>query len=295
MMRPMNLETLPAPAGVADQTRPARTTTDAQDRAPAVERGRPNLLDSGSSDPAGTDPTPGREAGPSPDDTAAADAPAWDGGITIDESEIRQTNRRRFELSYEIESVGTQGVSAVELWGTRDGGRTWTNWGRDEDLESPFDIETNGAGLYGFAIVVIGNNGLTSPQPRSGDPADIYVRVDTEAPRVHISSARYGEGSEAGSLVLEYSCEDDNLTARPVHLAFSESPEGPWTTMATGLENTGRYAWPADPRLPREIYLRIEATDRAGNVGVETTRKPISVHGLAPRARIRGFQPITQP
>ena len=63
--------------------------------------------------------------------------------------------------------------------------------------------------------------------------------------------------------------------------------------MAAGLSNDGDYVWPADPQLPRQFYLRIDATDQAGNVGTFVLDRPINAQGLAPRARIRGFQSIS--
>lgn len=307
-MRPISIETLPTPAGEPERQYPTRRIPAAPSAAaPAAAApraddggyriGRPDLQ----TDPRQADPLPpatsypptapgptGGLSGPAGGPPGPADAAA----ISIDESEIRQSRSRQFSLDYEVESVGSKGIDEVELWGSSDGGRSWSNWGSDPDRQSPFDIETVNSGLYGFCIVVVGGNGLTSRRPQPGDEADIYVRVDDTAPDVRLIAARYGEGDEAGSLVIEYSYEDENSVSRPVSLSFSENPNGPWTTIATGLEGRGRYAWPADPRLPREIYLRIEGVDRAGNVGVESRDTPVAVQGLAPRARIRGFQSI---
>jgi hypothetical protein len=41
------------------------------------------------------------------------------------------------------------------------------------------------------------------------------------------------------------------------------------------------------------MYLRIDATDLAGNVGTYILDQPIDSQGLAPRARIRGFQSLS--
>ncbi len=75
----------------------------------------------------------------------------------------------RFSLAYELEAVGAQGVDAIELYGSTDGGRKWELWGLDPDRTSPFDIETKEAGVFGFRIVVISRNGLASPRPLSGE------------------------------------------------------------------------------------------------------------------------------
>jgi hypothetical protein len=205
---------------------------------------------------------------------------------------VRHTDSARFSLDYELESIDAMGVDAVELWGSLDGGRSWKRWGADPDRQSPFDIETNGDGVYSYRIVVVSKNGLASPRPLDGDLPDIVVIVDSKQPEVRITGAKYGEGSYTGSLVINFSCEDDNLPERPIALAFSESLEGPWTTIASGLRNDGMYAWPGDPQLPRQFYLRMDATDSAGNVASYTLDLPIDAQGLAPRARIRGVQSL---
>jgi hypothetical protein len=207
---------------------------------------------------------------------------------------VRFSDSERFSLEYELEAVGSQGVEAIELYGSLDHGSTWSLWGQDPDRSSPFDIETKGEGVFGFRIVVVGGNGLASPRPLAGESPDIFVVVDRTRPSIRITGARYGEGDRTGGLVIRYECKDTNLPRRPIGLAFSGAPDGPWTTIAAGLENTGEYVWRADPNLPRQLYLRIDGTDQSGNVGTYILDQPIDTQGLAPRARIRGFQPLSE-
>jgi hypothetical protein len=199
---------------------------------------------------------------------------------------------KSFSLDYAVDLTRGSSVSAIELWGTMDEGKTWSKWGEDDDRESPFDIRVEEEGMFGFRIVIVGSNLVASNQPRAGDPADAWIAVDSRTPEVKIHSAVYGVGEEAGNLVIEYSCSDDQLLDRPISLSFSERRDGPWTTIASGLRNTGRYLWPAEPNLPKRIYLRIEAVDRAANVGVHRLDIPVDVEGLAPRGRIKGFRPL---
>jgi len=206
---------------------------------------------------------------------------------------VRFSDSERFSLGYELEAVGSRGVEAIELYGSLDHGSTWSLWGQDPDRSSPFDIETKGEGVFGFRIVVVGGNGLASPRPLAGESPDIFVVVDRTRPSIRITGARYGEGDRTGGLVMRYECTDTNLPRRPISLAFSGSPDGPWTTIAAGLENTGEYVWRADPNLPRQLFLRIDGTDQAGNIGTYILDQPIDTQGLAPRARIRGFQPLS--
>jgi hypothetical protein len=206
---------------------------------------------------------------------------------------IRHSDSERFSLEYELQAVGNLGVDAIELYGSTDDGDSWSLWGTDPDRTSPFDIETKEEGVFSFRIVVVGRNGLASPRPQRGETPDIVVVVDKAKPKTRITAAQYGEGNRIGALVIRYECIDPNLGPRPISLSFSDGTSGPWTTIAAGLRNDGDYVWPADPKLPRQIYLRLDCKDEAGNVGTYILEKPIDVQGLAPRARIRGFQSLS--
>lgn len=203
----------------------------------------------------------------------------------------RLTNSRRFSLDYDVESVGPEGVDAVELWGTTDAGRTWAKWGTDPDRVSPFDVEVNSETVYGFRIVIVGRNGLATITPQPGDAADIWVGVDTTRPTAHLTGAAYGQGEAAGKLDIRWEAADENLSSRPITLSISDRPDGPFTPIAAGLPNTGQYYWEFDPRSPRQIYLRLEVRDDAGNVAIDQLNEPIKVEGLEPKGRIRGFNP----
>ena len=203
------------------------------------------------------------------------------------------SNSRAFSLDYEVDTQAASPVASVELWGTADGGRVWERWGTDPDGVSPFDIKVETEGLFGFRMVIVGANGLAGNRPSNGDNADAWIHVDTEKPTARISSALYGKGTESSSLVVEYLAKDAYFGERPITLSYSELPTGPWTTIANGMRNTGRFVWPADPTLPRRVYLKLEAHDEAGNIGEHRLDIPVDIEGLAPRGRIQGFRPIT--
>ena len=239
-----------------------------------------------------TSPTP--EIIPKPPAKRYRSRRSSSGSTTFDDRiPSRFSDSNRFSLEYELESVGRQGVDAVELYGSTDGGASWKFWGQDPDKASPFDIETNEEGSFGFRIVVVSANGLASPRPQANEDPDIVVVVDQSKPQVRITGAQYGEGDRTGSLVIRYDCSDANLMTRPITLSFSDRVDGPWTTIAAGLRNEGDYIWPGDPQLPRQFYIRIDASDNAGNMGSYILDRPIDAQGLAPRARIRGFQSIS--
>ncbi|MER3416274.1 MAG: hypothetical protein C4297_08710 [Gemmataceae bacterium] len=204
--------------------------------------------------------------------------------------DVKYVNTTRIQLEYTVEDVGPSGVSSVELWYTLDG-RTWQRYGEDADKTSPFSMEVNGEGIFGLTLVVRSGVGLGGRPPQLGDPPQLWVEVDLTKPMVQIFPPEPGRGSEAGRLTITWHATDKNLAPQPIALFWAEKPEGPWNEIAKGLENTGRYIWqvPPPPACPCKFYVKVEAVDRAGNVGVAQTAQPVIVDLSQPRGRLLGI------
>jgi len=205
----------------------------------------------------------------------------------------RMVNSRLFELVYDDDSDGPSGNTRVEIWGTRDGGRTWRSFAASDDCRKPIRISVGEEDTYGFRAVRSMTAAPAQP-PKSGDLPEVWIGVDLSKPTARLLSAREGSGAEAGSLTISWEAADRTLAARPVSLLFSETPGGPWTTIAAGLENTGRYSWPITSRLPQRIYLRLEARDEAGNIGTCETKEPVVLDGFYPSVHVRDVRPLSQ-
>jgi len=203
-------------------------------------------------------------------------------------------NSRCIELEYDLQDVGPSGVGRVELWGTRDGGQSWTRFAVDEDGRSPIKVNLDEEGLYGFRIVVSSGVGLGGEPPASGEQPEIWVEVDLTPPRARLISAEPGRGAEAAHLIISWQADDRRLAPRPITLLYSESSSGPWLPLVGGLENTGRYAWPINPRVPPRVYLRLEVRDAASNMAADELPEPVILDRSRPTARVRGLRPLNQ-
>ncbi len=197
----------------------------------------------------------------------------------------------RFDLQYAIDAIDPSGVDRVILWGTRDGIQ-WESWASDPDSRSPFPVSVEQNGTYGFRIVVHSKDGLTGTGPSTGDPADIWITVDTEKPQTRINSVPYGRGREAGQLVINYTVNDSELTLRPITLAYSGTASGPWIIIDENLSNTSQHLWKPGTEVPQKIFLRIEARDKAGNIGTHLLQQPIDISGLVPSGTISGVSVV---
>jgi hypothetical protein len=195
-------------------------------------------------------------------------------------------------MRYELDRLTPADICKVVLWFTADEGRTWTAYGEDPDSVSPFPVEMPGPGLYGLRVVFHTVDGLQGRPPASGDDADYWVRVDLEHPVAKLTAAPYGSGADAGALIIQWTAEDELLAARPIKLCYSTFASGPWTMIAAGIENSGRYAWTITKDIPEQVYLQLEVTDAAGNVTRNQTNAPIDLSGLIPKARILGVESV---
>jgi hypothetical protein len=201
---------------------------------------------------------------------------------------------RTFDLEYDIAPVDSSGVARVELWGTRDGGRSWRKFGRDDDCRSPVRVDVDDEGVYGFRIVVESGSGRGGVAPVSGDRPEIWVGVDLTPPTARITAAGPTAGRGSAQLRIDWQAYDENLPPRPISLHYSRHPGGPWSMIAAGLKNTGHYIWTPDRYVPDQVYLRLDVGDTAGNNTTIRTSRPVTLTRPQPTGRIRSVRPIEQ-
>jgi hypothetical protein len=260
----------------------------------AADVAAPSLLGPDAGNNAAAAPVAGNEAW----STRAASVPtvsgtgASAGASAAGPEAMPWVNSTTFDVDYDIQTVGPWGVSKVELWGTRDGGREWISLGVDNDNRSPMRVNVPGEGVYGFRIVVDGGNGAAAPPPRAGDQPELSVGVDLAGPRAALSGAEVGRGPLVGHLVIRWEAADDRLAARPTGLFYSATAEGPWMTIATDLDNSGEYAWRLGREAPPRVFLRLEVRDIAGNVAVQQTEAAVELNLPLPTGRLRNVRPV---
>jgi hypothetical protein len=197
---------------------------------------------------------------------------------------LRIVNSRHINLGYELKNIGPSGIAGIELWATRDG-RMWQKYSTSRQTQ-PLGVVVPDDDLYGFTLIVRDGKGAGRRPPQDGDDPQVWVEVDSTPPDVRLLGVEMGRGGDAHTVTVLWHASDKNLTPRPITLAYAEKPEGPWLTLANQIENTGRYVGPTPADLPAHFFLRIEASDRAGNLALVTTPTAISNELAQPTASI---------
>ena len=112
---------------------------------------------------------------------------------------------------------------------------------------------------------------------------------------IAIRNVARARGPDSGSLFVTWTASDKGgLSRQPITIAYATKPEGPWTPIsgATNLENTGRFVWRMPEDVPFLFFIRVEATDEAGNVGKATWKEAVKADLSVPKARVIGADPV---
>ena len=203
---------------------------------------------------------------------------------------------RRFAWDYEIPAVRrAAGPLRAELWTTRDGGLTWQKTAVDADGRSPIDVELAEPGFYGVRLELVAKVPDADGGPRSGAEPDAWVGVDDQPPEVRLVAVDRDESGPADALIIRYAANDPLLPDNSVRLLYSPNAEGPWATIVAGATNAGEHRWEPARSVPARVYIRIEATDAAGNKSFAVGDEAVSVAPTRFGGRLGGLRILPTP
>jgi hypothetical protein len=224
-------------------------------------------------------------------------APPTPGVVVIDQQQdhtaspaVRMVNSKRITINYEVKDVGPSGISGIELWFTQDG-KTWKKRDVSSSAKPPYVVEVNEEGLYGFTLLARNGIGLAKEAPQPGDAPMIWVEVDLTNPVVQLTGVNANCVKKTQNVIIHWRATDKNFGPRPITLSYATKEEGPWQTIAAHVPNTGRYVWPLPADAPVRFYVRVEAADVVGNVGMAQTPKPVLMDRSQPTVSILNVEP----
>src|SRR5262249_32942470 len=140
----------------------------------------------------------------------------------------RCINSKRISLNYEIREQGPSGVSALEIYSTRDGQR-WERLREDSNPQPPCVIEVSEEGVYGFTLILRSGANLGERPPQAGDQPQVWVEVDLTKPIVLWVNVEVDPVPQNNSVTITWKATDKNLAREPIALKYSKDTQGPWT------------------------------------------------------------------
>lgn len=193
-------------------------------------------------------------------------------------SNLAYVNSCLMDVDYEVTTRALPLVS-VDLYLTEDHGQSWKRYGPDQDLQAPMRLEVPRDGLYGLYFVLGNQVGYSSGPPAAGDPAHRWIMVDSAAPLTQIKSASLLKGTETDPhrIVVSWAAYDDHLNPRGVALYFQVREDPGWRVICTDVNTAAsRFDWTVPEEVDGTLQVKIEVTDRAGNIGSDVS-DPLSV------------------
>jgi hypothetical protein len=198
-------------------------------------------------------------------------------------------NNTHVGIDYNIKKAGPSGVSKVEVYATKDRGKTWLCLAVDSELHSPVAVNLPDEGVYGIRMVGINGNGFGGKKPGPGDRPTTVIEVDLTKPIIVGWKVTPGKN---GNLVIHWKASDKNLDPLPVNLYYRTKANTPWKVMAQKIKNDGTFLWPVRTDLAPQYFVRLEVTDRAGNRATCETTTPIFVDRTEPDINVQGVTVI---
>ena len=200
-------------------------------------------------------------------------------------------NTTQAQIDYRVESVGPSGIGKVEIYMTPDNGARWTRVGEDADRRSPADIDLPGEGVFGIRFVITNGNGFGGKAPQPGDQPITNIEVDTTPPFLQLRPVELN--ASTGAIDVRWSATDKNLGDDPISIFCRTTPDGAWQPIVKGIKNEGGYRWTFPRDLGQQFFIKVEATDLAGNVSRVETPNPIMLDTTVPTVDVVGVTGVS--
>jgi hypothetical protein len=210
----------------------------------------------------------------------AAPAAAGYSASTGQAPRVIHVRSKTFKLNYKTDNVGPSNVKGVEVWITRDT-TAWRKYRADANAPAngPYEVTVESSGRWGFTLRPISGVGRASNPPSVHQQPQIWVEVDDQPPQVLLHNVIVGDGADNGFIIVNWRATDRWLRAKPITIKYAKSKEGPWETLEANVENTGSHRC-SIKGLPPDLYeffVRVEATDEAGNTAGSHTNDTVKV------------------
>jgi hypothetical protein len=253
---------------------------------PAAPTPETTIPSAARSDTAASPPAPVIELAPATGNRPAHELPArlgsgsrpseervsWTAQPTQDK--VRRVKSRHLVFNYKVQNTGPSGVMGAELWYTRDG-QNWQKSPSGIQPQGTYQVDVSEDGLYGFILLARTGMGGGKEPPKTGDPAQFWVEVDSVKPAVVITGVKLLTGGR--NVLISWKATDKNLAPQSINIYYLDVTTGQSIPIATHVDNSESYTWQVPASIQNQVRIRVEAADQAGNVGSDETTNPVQL------------------
>ena len=215
--------------------------------------------------------------------------------------EMIAVKSRDIEISYSVHQAAKP-IDRIDLWVTADRAESWRHYGVETTGATATRFHADRDGVYGFYLVLRNSVGQSSGPPLSGQEPHQWALIDSAPPLVQIKQVRVieHEPPRDAVLVVSWTAYDDHLSDRPISLYCQTTEQPGWRLMAARVADVGRFDWAVPRDLRGRITVKIEITDRAGNMASDTSRpvlldSPMSGAALPAQTQPLALQGVDAP
>lgn len=202
--------------------------------------------------------------------------------------ELLFVNTQDVVISFDARGV----VEGVELWVSRDAGRSWQRqdaprWGRSSLLFS-----APGEGRYDLYVRLIGPQPM--PRPGRGTAPHRSLVIDTTPPIVQIRAVGPAPSGQPATLRIDCIVIEEHLRTGGIRLLYRTDATQPWRDTGLRPAAGGTLLWRPPQALGDHCDLRLIVTDAAGNRGSDL-RTGVPIPHEQPGPQPAASQPARRP
>jgi hypothetical protein len=179
------------------------------------------------------------------------------------EDGVYYSRQTTFRIPFQVDA-GDRRVQEVLLHVSEDQGRSYRLAGRANPANREFTYQAPRDGWYYFTVQTRDLEGRLYPPSVDGVEAGLKVLVDTTLPEVTL---RVRPPSRPQLVSVEWDVRDEHLDAGSLRLDYRGTGQN-WMPRNIPRVASGQLSW--DPGIAGPVEVRLQARDRAGNVGEAT-------------------------
>jgi hypothetical protein len=208
---------------------------------------------------------------------------------------LQIVNTKQISLDYEVTKTGPSGIDRVELWITRDDGKTWDKFTENSGVKPPITVDLPGEGVFGFRLVLKSKAGLAQSPPAPNTPPEMRIELDTTPPVAKLFRPE-PDPKQIDTLILTWDATDRNLAPNPITIQWAaDQRDKEWHTIVADHPNDGHYSWKLPPQIPYLVHMRLITRDTAGNTSSAETQEAICIDLVQPAGVLKGIAVNRQP